>query len=125
MAAAKQTNLKAESRVDATIEDLAESIRKNNPVIVEIQAWPDTDSGQPEHPYPQTWSEGHYVVAIGVDSENIYFMDPSILGGRGFISVAEFLDRWHEVGSKGEHLRHPAIFFDGIPNPPKAWQPIP
>ena len=35
--AAKKNNLKAESRVNTTLDELAESIQKNNPVIVEIK----------------------------------------------------------------------------------------
>jgi hypothetical protein len=40
--------------------------------------------------------DGHYVVAIGFDDANIYFMDPSISGRRGYLSWREFKQRWHE-----------------------------
>ena len=36
------------------------------------------------------------MVAIGYDDKFIYFEDPSILGGVGYIPKAEFLVRWHD-----------------------------
>ena len=39
---------------------------------------------------------GHYMVVIGIDNQNVYFEDPAILGSRGYITDQEFLDRWHD-----------------------------
>lgn len=46
--------------------------------------------------WDNTWEDGHYVVAIGYDEKYIYFEDPSILGGIGYIPKSEFLRRWHD-----------------------------
>jgi hypothetical protein len=35
-------------------------------------------------------------VAIGYDDDNVYFMDPSLTGRRGFLSWADLDKRWHE-----------------------------
>ncbi len=75
-----------------SLEDLKKLIDDRRPVIVLIQAWPDSPVQ-----WRETWTEGHYVVAIGYDRENIYFMDPSSLGHYAFISIPEFLDRWHDM----------------------------
>jgi len=75
-----------------SLEDLKKLIDDRRPVIVLIQAWPDSPVR-----WQETWSEGHYAVAIGYDVRNIYFMDPSILGHYTFIPIQEFLDRWHDM----------------------------
>ncbi len=49
-------------------------------IIVNAQAWTDDQN------------DGHYMVVIGVDNENVYFEDPAVLGSRGYISNQEFLD---------------------------------
>ncbi|MBI4403372.1 MAG: C39 family peptidase [Deltaproteobacteria bacterium] len=116
-----ENELAAENRQNLTLDDLRRNISLGHPVIVEIQAWPD----DPISDYTDIWTEGHYVVVIGVDERNIYFVDPSILGGRGFIPIAEFLTRWHEIGRRGEHLSHTGILFSGPIKAPPQWQHIP
>lgn len=53
------------------------------PVIVLIQAW--LDDYEEDIDWNNIWEDGHYVVAIGSDDKYIYFEDPSILGGIGYI----------------------------------------
>ena len=120
---AESRGLSTEVKSNVTLSALRRHVESGQGVIVDAQAWPD--DGQPAKPYPETWSDGHYLVVIGVDDEKVYFMDPSLLGSRGFIPVKEFLDRWHEVSSKGEKLQHTALFFRGKPKPPGAWAQIP
>jgi predicted double-glycine peptidase len=36
------------------------------------------------------------MVLLGADAANLYFEDPSLLGVRGVIPRAEFVDRWHD-----------------------------
>jgi predicted double-glycine peptidase len=85
-----------------SLEDLKKLIDDRKPVIVLIQAWPDSDSPVL---WRETWSEGHYAVAIGYDGRNIYFMDPSTFGHYTFIPIPEFLDRWHDMDDQ-EKLIH-------------------
>jgi predicted double-glycine peptidase len=85
-----------------SLEDLKKLNDDRKPVIVLIQAWPDSDSPVL---WRETWSEGHYAVAIGYDGRNIYFMDPSTFGHYTFIPIPEFLDRWHDMDDQ-EKLIH-------------------
>lgn len=80
---------RAEIRENLTLDDLRDSINKGIPVIVRLQAWKDEN---------QTWemnASSHYMVVIGIDSKNVYFEDPWILGNRGYIPHDEFIERWH------------------------------
>jgi predicted double-glycine peptidase len=83
-----------------TLCDLKKFIDGRKPVIVLIQAWPDSPVK-----WAETWTEGHYSVAVGYDEENLYFMDPSTLGHYTFIPAQEFLDRWHDTDGD-EKLTH-------------------
>lgn len=85
---------------DLTLVDLRGYIDRQQPVLLAIQAWRDT---------PGDWlkdeEDGHYVVAVGYDRENFYFMDPSTLGNFAFIPNDEFLSRWHDT-YQGAALQH-------------------
>jgi predicted double-glycine peptidase len=89
---ARQFNYSAEMRDNLTLADLEASIDAGIPVIVTAQAY----AGNESPPYTQDWEDGHYMVVIGVDSENVYLEDPAILGSRGMIPRLEFLTRWHD-----------------------------
>ena len=54
-------------------DDLEGFIDKKKPVICLIQAW----NGDSDYDYSKDWEDGHYVIAIGYDKNNIYF----IIGG--------------------------------------------
>lgn len=83
-----------------SLEDLKRLIDHRKPVIVLIQAWPDSPVQ-----WRDTWDEGHYVVAVGYDERNMYFMDPSTLGHYTFIPIPEFLDRWHDMDDQVKLIR--------------------
>ena len=115
---ARQFNYSAELRENLTLADLETSIAAGVPVIIAAQAYAGNDS----IPYTQDWEDGHYMVVIGVDSENVYLEDPAILGSRGVIPRLEFLTRWHDAtGTSPDDLpaqkfQHPGIFInDTIP----------
>jgi predicted double-glycine peptidase len=80
---------------DMKLDDLKKWLDAKKPVLCLIQAWPERKVD-----YKNDWDDGHYVVAIGYDERNVYFMDPSTLGNYTYIPVAEFLDRWHDTDSK-------------------------
>jgi predicted double-glycine peptidase len=88
---AQSLNFRVDVRTKMTLDDLQRLINEKKPVILLIQAWPESRVD-----YTQDWDDGHYVVAVGYDHQNIYFMDPSTLGNYTFIPVREFLDRWHD-----------------------------
>ena len=94
-----------------TGQQLEEYIRAGRPVICSIQAY-----GNPKDYVRNDKDNGHYVVAIGFDKLNYYFMDPSVPAAhrrRGFLPKAEFVKRWHEdeakKGEKSEVFNHLGI----------------
>ena len=80
---------------DMKVSDLKKLLDAGKPVICVIQAWPERKVN-----YKTDWDDGHYVVAIGYDDGNVYFMDPSTLGNYTYIPTDEFLVRWHDTDSK-------------------------
>lgn len=101
----------AEKREDMTLEELCAAIDEGKPVICCIQAW----YGESGYDYTDEWECGHYVIAIGYDEENIYFMDPSTLGNYTYIEREEFLTRWHD-SANGVICNHMGIVITN-PNP--------
>lgn len=99
----------ADVQKEMTLEDLKQLIRHKKPVVLLIQAWHGSDPVDDL----TDWEDGHYVVAIGYDSKNVYFMDPSTLGNYTFIPVPEFLNRWHDQDPyTGEFLIHFGIVIE-------------
>jgi uncharacterized protein len=78
-----------------TLENLQMYVLQGTPVIVDAQAWKNNGTNN------QNWTDdqnnSHYMVVIGIDTTNVYFEDPAILGSRGYIPNQEFLDRWHDT----------------------------
>ncbi len=96
----RSLGFRVDVRINMLLEDLKKLIDNRKPIIVLIQAWPDSLAQ-----WSETWNEGHYAVAIGYDEKHIYFMDPSTLGHYSFIPIPEFLDRWHDMDGQ-EKLIH-------------------
>ena len=94
------TQFTAEVKQNATIDDLKELIDAETPVIVDIQAWRDEDN---KAEWKDDWIDGHYVVAIGYDDENVYFEDPAMMNSIGKIPNQELLDRWHDFEGVGDY----------------------
>jgi len=114
---ARDYGLSAELRLNLTLADLEQSVVEKSPVIIACQAWTDTDPE--ELNWDTDWEDGHYMVVIGLDDENVYFEDPSMLGTRGMIPMQEFLSRWHDYlgtppfGAYSTALYHAGIFIRG------------
>lgn len=95
---AHELGLDATPMSDMTPEQLEAFILSGKPVICSIQAY-----GNPKDYDRNDKDNGHYVVAIGFDKENFYFMDPSVPAEhrrRGFIPKAELVGRWHDDEAK-------------------------
>jgi len=114
---ARDYGLPAELRLNLTLADLEQSIAEKNPVIIACQAWTDMDPE--ELNWDTDWEDGHYMVVIGLDGENVYFEDPAMLGTRGMIPREEFLSRWHDhpgmlpFGENSTALHHAGIVIQG------------
>ncbi|MEO8704644.1 MAG: cysteine peptidase family C39 domain-containing protein, partial [Kofleriaceae bacterium] len=88
--AAKKYGLSHREYRGMTLDQLADCLDQRRPVMLTLQAW----------------GEGHWVVAIGYDHRRIYFEDPYLDRGRGFIDRSELVRRWHDVeGPKSTELR--------------------
>ncbi|MDV2481450.1 hypothetical protein F8E02_05415 [Methanoculleus sp. Wushi-C6] len=110
---AREYGLSAELRLNLTLADLERSVAEKNPVIIACQAWADTDPE--EFSWDTDWEDGHYMVVIGFDSENVYFEDPAMLGTRGKIPRQEFLSRWHDyLGTPPFGVNSTALYQAGI-----------
>ncbi len=77
-----------------TVEQLQQLIAQGQPVICLIQARQGEETLEE---WPQIWQNGHYVVAVGADADNFYFMDPSTGGRNQRIGQQEFSLRWHDI----------------------------
>lgn len=122
---AREFGLQADLREGLALPDLEAALSSGTTVIVDLQAWRD----RADLPWTETWDDGHYMVLLGMDARNLYFEDPSLLGRRGLIPRAEFVDRWHDY--EGEPPLDPtdrryvrmALFLKGS-RPPAAGKPL-
>lgn len=88
---------------NCTLAGLEKMVDAGTPVLCLIQAWPERKVD-----YSKDWEDGHYVVAVGYDANNVYFMDPCTLGKYTFIPRGEFLRRWHDTDGN-DKLTHFAL----------------
>jgi predicted double-glycine peptidase len=123
---AREFGLSADLREGLELSDLEAALAAGTTVIVDLQAWRD----RADLPWTETWDDGHYMVLLGMDGENLYFEDPSLLGSRGTIPRSEFVDRWHDY--EGDPPLDPtdrkyvrmAIFLRGSRPAPAAPSPF-
>ena len=92
---AKALGLKAEYKENMSMTDLENYVAEGIPVVVDCQAWRSVS--QYNESWADTWNNGHWLVVIGIDENNVTLEDPYILGDRGYMSREEFLARWHNV----------------------------
>ena len=91
-----------------TVDQLKVFIDAKTPVLLVIQAW----ATQPVD-WANDWKDGHYVVAVGYDNDNFYFMDPATVGNYTYIPVAELPSRWHDKDQRRKELYQFGIVIDG------------
>jgi predicted double-glycine peptidase len=92
------------------LEDLIRFLDHETPVLVALQAW----SEQKDVDYSEKWNAGHYLVIIGYDKINFYFMDPSLINNYGYISIKEFFERFHDTdGENNEELNQFGMLIMG------------
>ena len=92
---AKALGLQAEYKENMSMADLENYVAEGIPVIVDCQAWRSVS--QYNESWSDTWYNGHWLVVIGIDENNVTLEDPYILGDRGIMSREEFMARWHNV----------------------------
>ena len=115
--ATRARGLDADYEVGYSLDSLRSALSQGAVAIVGIQAWADDNvPGEDENEeYVDDTSDGHYVVAIGMDDDNLYCMDPSLEGKYAYLPLDEFAERWHDVEGDGSFEHHPAIVIYGQP----------
>ena len=93
---ATEQGLRADVIHDMTLGQLEACLLEGKPVVCAIQAYAENTPARQRADVYHRDDNGHYLVAIGYDDDNIYFMDPSLTGRRGFLPKAEFQARWHD-----------------------------
>ncbi|MGO9387662.1 MAG: C39 family peptidase [Methanobacterium sp.] len=126
--AARQNGFNAQIQQNMTLQDLQQNINNGTPVIIDCQAWRSNTTNLNEN-WTNDTMNGHYMVVIGIDNQNVYFEDPAILGSRGYITDQEFLDRWHDQytdPNTGENITNTnlGIIITGEPVNPPPFIPI-
>jgi uncharacterized protein YvpB len=103
------------------IVDLERAVDRGEPTIVAAQAWQSVPATASLKPWETDWDDGHYLVVVGYDRANLYFMDPSTEDHYTYIPGDEFVQRWHDVlGVRSAHTQHIAIFIHATKIPPGA-----
>lgn len=89
--AAQDSGFTAEVKENLTLQDLQNNINTGTPIIIICQTGKENATS-----WNDDYDDGHYLVVIGMDSQNIYFEDPALIGSKGYIPLQEFLERWHD-----------------------------
>jgi predicted double-glycine peptidase len=98
-----------------TLDDLERAVDRGEPPIVALQAWQSVANLRDLRAWAEDWDDGHYVVVVAYDSNNLYFMDPSTADHYTYIPLPEFMDRWHdELGKAKLHAQHIVIFVHAV-----------
>jgi len=113
---ARALGFDAEFRENVTLDELQRSTSQGHPVIVLAQLWRSEKDTAPSA--ADEWDCGHYIVVLSVDADYVYFQDPFIRMGKGFVSRPVFEEHWHQImgGSalaKSPILNHLAVFVKG------------
>jgi predicted double-glycine peptidase len=98
-----------------TTAELEAHLLRGRPVICAIQAYAGDTAVYEDR---ESNENGHYVVAIGFDRDDFFFMDPSLGRRRGFLPRTEFVRRWHDnEGSREGPDVHERLGIAVFPKP--------
>jgi ABC-type bacteriocin/lantibiotic exporter with double-glycine peptidase domain len=89
----KTNNFDVHVKTNTSINDIKQFLKNKIPVLTVFQAWKSDNIKS----WSSIWDCGHYSVIIGIDNNNIYMMDPMIIGSYGYIPIDEFEERWHDI----------------------------
>lgn len=100
--------LAAEARENLTLDEVRQF---GHPVIALAQVWRSQRSSAPRP--EDDWDNGHYIVVLGVDDDYVYFQDPYLRMGKGFVTREAFERHWHQIMG-GEAAGNPRLEHLGI-----------
>jgi len=95
---ARELGFEAVVKENLTLDDVEKSTEMGNPVIVLTQAWRSPEDSKKA--LADDWEHGHYVVILATDKERVFYEDPYIRMGKGFLSRQAFEEHWHNIGGK-------------------------
>ncbi|MGJ0485761.1 MAG: C39 family peptidase [Methylomicrobium sp.] len=105
----------AEVKENLTLDDIEQATGHGIPVITLNQAWRSRQDSAASA--EEDWQNGHYVVVLAVDQDYVYFEDPYVRMGKGFVPREAFVQHWHHVMGgdlqKGPKLMQLGIFIRG------------
>jgi uncharacterized protein len=90
---ARAHGLTASWREHLRLSDVRRYLGQGYSIIVELQAWRGPASKA--QPWRKVEDDGHYVVLMGMDRKNAYFMDPAVAGKYAYVPLKELRERWH------------------------------
>jgi predicted double-glycine peptidase len=112
---AQELGFDAEVRDNLALDDVEKSTQKGYPVIILGQAWKSRQEA--EKAWSDDWEDGHYVVILKVDKDYVYFEDPYVRLGKGFMPRQAFEEHWHNIAGKTPSDKskqmHVGIFIKG------------
>ena len=82
------------------IGQLIYHIKRRVPVLIMLQAWGNIEK---YCKCKKGCKDGHWLIAIGYDRDNIYFEDPALIMSRGYIPISELDKRWHDYEYLNEY----------------------
>jgi len=95
---AHELGFETEIKENLTLNEVEKSTEQGNPVIVCGQAWRSREDSKKA--LTEDWEHGHYVVILAVDKDHVYFEDPYVRMGKGFMPRQIFEEHWHNIGGK-------------------------
>jgi predicted double-glycine peptidase/uncharacterized membrane protein len=118
---ARELGFSASVREDISLHELHEALKKGESVIICSQAWRSREDS--EKSVQEDWEDGHYVVVLGMDRKYVYYQDPFIQRGKGFVTNQRFEQSWHNVRGKTaadtKKQVHLGVFISGTTPPRK------
>ena len=108
---ARILGFEAQVRENLTLDDVRAFTAKGDPMIALAQVWRSQRDAL--KPVTEDWDNGHYIVVLGVDDNNVYFQDPFVRMSKAFVPRKTFEDHWHQAMG-GDTKNQPKLMHVGI-----------
>src|SRR5574338_447771 len=107
---AESFGLAAISESNLTMDDLRGWLKCGYTIILSIQSWGNNYTDDMD--WDLVWEDGHYVVLVGIEGQDVWLMDPSVAGSYRRMTIVELMKCWHDYTDSGEHDYHGAIVIN-------------